>query len=274
MLKLKYITIVLVSMAAFTAAGPAAADKTPPHYDAVMEIIRPLEYTGFPVLAKPGTGMDIDFGKRMWTLRNIRSYDPQGVMLLEEGRYGLCAELSTYVYEKIKPVFDDRYEIKFGIVTEPDFFPDDASSHVVLLMLDTATRQSYLIDPSFHKYGKLGDFTDYRIWGAKDVLAFDRDKSRDMTFQADRAMPLLIKDDLLVSFAVTSVDGKFDRGNFLFVIAVNRRSSRGPGLDIVMVGRHDGEEVAFENKDMLAQVLNPQEIDRMYNKFKDWLKET
>src|SRR5665213_2730196 len=116
-------------------AGICGPLTSPPYYDAVMRIIAPLEYSGVPVMVKPQVGLSIDFAKRTWTLHNIHDYDSQGRVILEQGRYGLCAELATFVFEQMKPFLSNQYEVRFAMVTESGFFAAGQSNHIVLVLV-------------------------------------------------------------------------------------------------------------------------------------------
>ena len=251
-------------------AGLCDSWRVPPFYDTIMKIINPLEYSGVPVMVKPQVALSLDFDKRIWTLKNIHEYDSQGSVILEQGRYGLCAELATYVFEKIKPLLDGRYEVKFAMVAESGFFAAGQSNHIVLLLVDRSDSQMYLIDPSFHKYARLKDLPEYHVVNVQDTLSFVKDKSPDFSFGVDQAIPLYIKNDFLLSFAVTSVDGKFDRENFIFVISANRQYKFG-GRDIVFIGRHNKELEDYEDKALLNQLLTPDEIKTLFDKLKSWI---
>ena len=253
------------------AASFGGSLEVPPYYDAIMKIIAPLEYSGVPVMVKPQVTLSVDFEKRAWTLHQIHEYDSQGDIILEQGRYGLCAELATYLFEKIKPMLDGRYEIKFAMVAESGFFPGGQSNHIVLILVDRASKEIYLIDPSFHKYARLKELPEYRVLNIQDTLSFVKDKSADVSFGVDQAIPLYIKNDFLLSFSVTSVDGKFDKDNFIFVIAANRRY-KFAGRDMVMIGRHNKEFEDFENKAMLEQLLTQDEIRVLFDKLKSWIE--
>jgi hypothetical protein len=247
--------------------------KELPYYDQIMGIINSLEYSGFAVLTKPEITLSIDFEKQSWMLHNIHQYDEQGGILLEEGKYGLCAELSTYLYQKLQSIVDDKkYVVRLAMATEAGFFPTSQSNHIVLLMHDKATHGIYLIDPSYHKYGRISDFKEYQILGIEDTLTFMKDKSHDVSFKVNQAMPLFIKDDLLLSLSVTSVDGKFDKNNFLIVVTANKRE-KVSGLNIVIVGKYNGVGQSFEGRMFLEQLLNPQEVDKLYIKLETWLRE-
>jgi hypothetical protein len=237
-----------------------------------MKIIAPLEYSGVPVMVKPQVALSVDFDKRTWTLHNIHEYDLQGGVVLEQGRFGLCAELATFLFEKIRPLLDGRYEIKFAQATEADFFPTDGSNHIVLLLVDKSDKEVYLIDPSFHRYAKMKDLAGYHVLNIQDTLSFVKDKSHDVSFGANQAIPLYIKNDFLLSFSVTSVDGKFDRDNFIFVISANRRY-KFAGRDIVIIGRHNKEFEDFEDKVFLNQLLTPEEIKTLFDKLKSWIQQ-
>src|SRR5262249_19175456 len=139
---------VLVSLV-LAAAGAAWASEIPPHAQAVENIWKTLEYSGYQVLVKPDVRLSIDFDKQQWTLHNAHAFDADGNVVLEQGRFGLCAELSTYAFEHLPPEIKDNYEIKFANVTESDYFSRDQSNHIVLLMREKATDYVFLLDPSF-----------------------------------------------------------------------------------------------------------------------------
>jgi hypothetical protein len=243
----------------------------PPFYDAIMKIMLPLEYSGVPVMVKPQVALSIDFNQRTWTLHNIHEYDSQGVVVLEQGRFGLCAELATFLFEKIKPLLDGEYEVKFAMVSESGFFAAAQSNHIVLLLVDKLDHEMYLLDPSFHKYARIKDLPEYHVLNIQDTLSFEKDKSPDFSFGVDQAIPLYIKNDSLLSFAVTSIDGKFDRDNFIFVISANQRY-KFAGHDIVVIGRRNKEFEDFEDKAALNQLLTPDEIKILFDKLKIWME--
>ena len=168
-------------------------------------------------------------------------------------------------------MLSDRYDVKFAMVTESGFFSAGQSNHIVLLMLDKADNQVYLIDPSFHKYARIKDLPDYHVINIQDTLSFVHDQSHDVSFGVDQAIPLYIKNDFLLSFSVTSVDGKFDKDNFIFVIAANRRNVFA-GRDIIGIGRRNKEFEDFENKELLDQLLSSDEIKVLFDKIKFWIE--
>ncbi len=252
-------------------AGSSNQTQDPPYYDEIMKIIEPLEYSGVPAMIKPQAKLSVDFSKWSWTMHNIHDYDSQGRIILEQGRYGLCAELATYVFEQIKPLLSAQYIVKFAMVTESGFFAEGLSNHIVLLLLDRSNNQVYLIDPSFHKYGRKKDLPEYHVLNIQDTLAFVKDRSPDVTFNVDQATPLYIKNDFLLSFSVTSVDGKFDKNDFIFVISAARRF-KFTGRDIVVIGHRNKEFEDFEDKSLLTQILTPEESKVLFDRLKNWIE--
>ena len=255
----------------FPSLGIANTPSQPPFYDAIMKIMAPLEYSGVPVMANPRVTLTIDFNQRTWTLHHIHEYDDQGVIVLEQGRYGLCAELATYLYEKIKPLLDERYGVRFAMVAESGFFSTAQSNHIVLVLVDRTDNQVYLIDPSFHKYARIQDLKDYQVINIQDSLSFVKDKSHDSSFGVNQAIPLYIKNDYLLSFSVTAVDGKFDKDNFILAVSATRRF-KFTGRDIIFIGRRNKEFEDVQEKEILNQILTPQDINTLFDKLKSWIE--
>lgn len=252
--------------------APAAASAALPLSTDIMKIMQPLEYSGFPAMARPGVSLGLDFNKRVWILKNIHTYDKQGGVILEQGRFGLCAELATYLYAQLKPKLTPRYGVKFAMVSESGFFTQARANHIVLLILDQVDRQLYLADPSFHVYGRLKDLPDYQVLNTQDTLSFVKDQSPDVSFSVDQATPLYIKGDFLLSFAVTSVDGRFDKDNFIFVISAQRRY-KDSVKDIVMIGRRKGEFMDIQDKAILTGLLTEQEVNTLFARLQTWIEQ-
>ena len=248
-----------------------AVSKELPHYHEVMRLMSRLAYSGLPSILKPQVTLSIDFDKGTSILHNVHEFDAQGKVLLEEGRYGLCAELATYVYEEIKGLFEDRYVIKFARVAESGFFAKDQSNHIVLMVFDKLSRDIFLIDPSYQRYGQWADLMEYTVLAMHDALYFVRDKSPDVLFAVDQAMPLYIKNDLLLSFAVASVDGVFNRDNYLFVVSVNFRYEKAT-LDVMAVGRRNGHPDGFERTLLLEKLFSLEEIKALHQKISSWVQ--
>ena len=115
---------------------PALQDA--PYYKEIMDIIRPLDYSVIPSLVlQSNIKLSIDFTNKTWSLLNFHQFDSNGNIILDYGRYGLCGELASYTYNRIKYFFNDRYVIKFAQVSESGFFLTPNSSHAVLIIYDT-----------------------------------------------------------------------------------------------------------------------------------------
>jgi len=266
-----FVLVSAILIASSPCVGLCDSLPPPPLYDAIMKIMAPLEYSGVPVMVKPQVVLSVDFNNWQWTLRNIHEYDAQGGVILEQGRFGLCAELATFLFEKIKPLLGGRYEVKFAMVAESGYFSAGQSNHIVLLLVDKSDHQVYLMDPSFHKYARMKDLPEYHVLNIQDTLSFVKDRSRDVSFSVNQAIPLYIKNDVLLSFSVTSVDGRYDKNNFIFVISAMRRY-KFAGRDIVVIGRRNKEFEDFEDRSMLNMLLTPDEIKILFDKLKDWIK--
>ena len=261
--------LILALLAAFPLT--ARAEDKPPHYDEVMEIIKPLEYSGLHYTLPADVTLSVDSAKQTWTLRNIRKYDAEGNILLAEGRYGLCAELAFYTYHRIRPLFSDRYLIKFARVAESDFFDSPESNHVVLFIVDSTANEVYLLDPSFHVYGQNSEFKKYTLYSTKDSLEDFERKDADIAFTLDGTLPLLIKKKYLILLSVEAAPKKFDRQNLsFFVIAKRRGSSRGHYLFAVKI--KNGKVTTFRNQRATQRLLTEEEENLIGNKLLSLVK--
>ncbi len=261
----------VVLMIALFFSSVAMAQELP-YSKEIRDIIDAVEYSGFQVFVKPEVSLDINFSKREWTLKNIHQFDAQGQFVLEQNRYGLCGELAAYVYQKLQPILDPRYILQFAMATESGFFPTTQSNHIVLLMLDQQDKDAYLIDPSFHKYGKINDLKEYQIINVQEVLSFVKDKTTDASFMANQAMPLFIRNDLLLTFSVITVDETLDKDNYLFVIYASHRDKY-PKADLLIMGKYKGRLQFYVDTEMLENLLNEGEANQLVNKFKGWIKQ-
>ena len=78
--------------------APATVSEELPFQGTILPLIEPLQYSAVPAMLDPEAVLKVDFSKQTWTLKNFRHYNEKGELLLADGRYGLCAELATYVY--------------------------------------------------------------------------------------------------------------------------------------------------------------------------------
>ncbi len=240
-----------------------------PYYDEIMAVINSIEYSGYQTLVNSTVDLKMDFPQRKWGLKNVHHYDEQGRIILEENKYGQCAELSTYLYEMIRPKISDRYDIKFAMVAEARYFPTSEFNHIVLLMVDKETKEGYLIDPSLRRYGRVKDLSSYEILVIKDALSFVQEKSSDISFSVNEGMPIFIRHGLLLFFSITEIHGKFDKDNFLLVLSTYRNKT--DGKDILAGGRKEGKLQSYADKSEIEQILTQEEIDILINRIDSWL---
>jgi hypothetical protein len=242
-----------------------------PYYEKIMAVLDTLEYSGVADLMKPAVDLRIDFVGKVWTLTNIHEFGPQGNILLNHNRYGLCGELAAYTYQQIDPFLKDRYEIFFLKAAESGFFLRPRSTHIVLMMVDRSTRERYFIDPSFRRYGREADFSDYLFSESADLPTHLKSLTKDISFPADGETPLLIRKDYLLCLGIESVGGKFDKNNFALALTANKRHAYS-GRYVFTLRRQDGKSETFKNTDLLNQLLTPEEIRSLCGKITGWFE--
>ncbi len=242
-----------------------------PHYDEIMQVIHRLGYSGLQAMVRPEVQLRIDFANKLWALTNIHRYDSEGNIVLDEGRYGLCGELSAYVSHGLKAILKNEYRVVYARVAEAGFFLRPQSSHTVLLFSKDPKSEIYLLDPAFGRYGKKDDFDDYLFFETMDKLPLLDQKIKDVVIGADNLTPILIKNNYLVLFSVGSVDGKFDKNNFELSISANHRY-KFAGRYIFAIRKANGKTQEFQNKWMIEQMLSPQEFELLRAKIVGWFQ--
>jgi hypothetical protein len=196
-----------------------------PYYKEVKKILEPLRYSGINSFIRPEVKLKIDFDSRKWFLRDFLRFDEDGNIILREGRYGLCSDLAVYVYQKIKPLFQDKYNIDFVRVAYSSFFPHFSSAHFVIRITesDISGPKAYIIDPSFGKYGPVEDFEDYEFFESSPQFRFAQEKNTDVSFRINASTPLVIKKDYLISLRADDINGVFDKDNLALLLTATRR---------------------------------------------------
>lgn len=253
------------------ALTPAALASSPvPLQRAILSAMRPLEYSALPSLLAPDTTLQIDFSKKAWTVGNFRRYDKKGDLLLEGGRFGLCAELTVHVYQQIKPLVGERYLLQFVRAAEPGYFDSPQSNHIVLLLTDRSTRENFMIDPSFQRYGRVSAFPGYVLYDTKNALPSFTKNDKDVTFTLDGALPLVIREGRLLAFSVEPVRGELDRENIILAIS-DRRSALKAESYILGVRKEKGALSVFQNEALLSRLLTPEERATLLAKLLVWI---
>src|SRR6185437_8555477 len=128
---------------------PPGIDPNSPHAAEIAETVQPLHYTFMHTLLQPDVHLSLDFKDGLWRLSNIHYFDSSGRVMLGDGHTGLCGDLTAYTYQKIKPIFESRYTIRFVRAAEANYFPSPLNVHYVLSIMDTAASPQivYILDP-------------------------------------------------------------------------------------------------------------------------------
>lgn len=251
---------------------PPTSSSSLPFYEEIMDVVEPLEYSIFPDLVRPDVSLSINFNGKFWTLHNIHQTDAQGQIVLKNDRYGLCGELAAYTHRKIKPILKDQYTIEFLRAAESGFFLRPYSSHIILVISDKKTQERYFLDPSFARYGKEEDFEDYLFFDAVDVFAILQEQKTDVSFLADFGTPVLIKENFLLYFMVESVEGKFDKDNFVLAVTANKRYKYS-GRYVYALRKRNGEKQTHTNEWLLHRLLTPDEAKKLLDKITEWFNQ-
>jgi len=199
-----------------------------PYTQQVEKIIDGLQYSGLVRFESRDVYLSLDFENGTWRLHNIHRFDERGNIVLEEGRYGTCGEMAAYAYEKIYPIFSKQYDIKFVRAAQSGYFLTPKASHVVLSIskkrgILTKGDITYILDPSFHKYGPIDEFEDYMFLEEMDMPPFVVNKDKDVVRMVSESVPILIEKESLLSFTVEKNYGKFDKQNFIVALTMTKK---------------------------------------------------
>jgi len=94
----------------------------PPYAAEVNKIINPLLYSGVQMFADKNVYLTLDFDKKIWTLHNMHMFNDKGELILREDKYGTCGELAAYTATKIRPIFENDYNILFVRASQSGYF--------------------------------------------------------------------------------------------------------------------------------------------------------
>lgn len=241
-----------------------------PFRNQIMKTVKPLEYNGFYRLLEPSVYITLDFNKREWTLHNIHHYGEEGNLVLPREKYGICNELATYVYQEIKHLFDETYELDYMQVAESGFFFAPQSSHSVIRITkyEGPFRYSYILDPSFDRYGPIESFDDYIFIDSIACKTAPTGLSRDETIPLNCSSPLIIKKNTLISLLVEDNANVFNKNNFALAITATKKH-RYAGRYLVAIRNNDGELEILTNDELGIKLLGKKE----YMMLKDRLQE-
>lgn len=245
----------------------------PPFEKEVGEIIGKLGYSGLPMFEQREVFLSIDPEKRLWTVHNMHRFDEKGDLILEGGRYGTCGELAAYVYGLVKPLFGGSYEIEFARAVQSGYFQAPKATHMVLFISPkNRTKRAediFVLDPSFHRYGRIDEFEDYMFMEKMKHIAFAENKDRDMTFPISRSFPLLIKKNYLLAVVIEDVNGLFDRDNFVIAVTVTKKYNFA-GRYLFAIRSVNGDKQVFENKLLSRNLLNEKEYETIKKRIREF----
>ncbi len=246
----------------------------PPHYEEVTNIIRHLEYSGLQSLLRPEVGLVLDFEQQTWYLQNVHRFNPDGTIILDDNRYGLCGELSAYVFQKIQPIFRNQdYKIEFVKAAEAGYFLGPKASHKVLQVTGNppTKENTFIIDPSFHKYGNIDNFDDYFFFEKSDTPDFLPNQGKDIFFPVNHGTPILIRNGLLLSMGIEESNGKFDQNNFIISLTATKQYKYSDRY-VFAIRLADGKPESFENKVLAQELLTPTEYLTLRTRLIGWFK--
>ncbi len=247
----------------------------PPHYAKVKQIIEPLKYNGYYNLMRPDVKLTIDFENETWCLRNLHQFNAQGRIKLVQGCYGLCGELASYTYDEIRPLFDrNKYNIGFMRVAESGFFIKPTDSHIALCIIEKTLfgSKTYILDPSFRRYGPINEFSDYMFFEKMAQLTFVKFKNPDEVLTVGRFVPIIISRDHMAALMVDKNKDKFDQDNFVLALTSTKKHSFG-GNYLLMLIKNEGETEIVENSYLGHMILGPKSYDAICDRLKQWFSE-
>jgi hypothetical protein len=244
-------------------------EKAAPYAQEIERVIKPLRYSMIPDLMRPEVRLSVDFQQKTWCMQNIHRFDNEGNIILAQGRYGACAELACYTYQKIGPFINGSYLIEFVKVLESSYFFSPSDTHTVLSLHKyfSSPSEEYILDPSFRRYGNIRYFDDYLFFERDHSLPMLDAKETDLTFSTGRIFPILIKKPFLIGITVDKVEDKFDRDNFALLLIFNLRHKYA-GRVALQMRRRNGRIEILQNKFLAMAVFNPFEYVKIRSMFR------
>lgn len=243
-----------------------------PFYKEVSNIISPLAYSGMKILLRPNAKLKIDFKQNAWRIVNYHQYDENNKIKLEEGRYGLCGQLASYIRDDISKIFGRNYTIRLVQASQAGYFLLPQSSHYVLSAQSKVDGKQYIIDPSFHRYGSVETFDDYFFFNSYDSIEPIEKGETDAVFRVSVATPLLIVNDYMIDLQVDRYENHFDKDNFVIAVSATKQYKYS-GRRIFVLMMRNGQPAKFENKELGRRFFSPVEYDQLTNLVFSWFKE-
>ncbi|MBN1687651.1 MAG: hypothetical protein JW893_00975 [Candidatus Omnitrophica bacterium] len=248
-----------------------AIAKDTPHREEVLKVIGPLRYSGFRDLMKPDVYVTLDFEKKQWTIHNVHTFDEKGNVILAEGKYGVCGDLAIYAYQKLRPVFEEKYALQFVKVAEAGYFNLGRGSHIVIRVIDKTLpfgnpHKIFLLDPSYGRYGSVDLFDQYYPLEEFAAGSFKTDPPDEMS-DLGGGPPILINDRAMLFFAVDGVGDQFDPNNYRFVLKAAKRYGY-MNYEIFVIRKRNGKMDMLEKETPVSGLLP----EKVYKKSKEVLQ--
>lgn len=253
----------------FTNEFSSGMDTKAPYAEKIRRIIEPLRYDGILAFMRDDVRMSLDFSNQTWRLSNIHRFNKKGEVVLESGRNGLCFELTSYVYDRIRPMLPKAYDIRFLRTGESGFFFSKEGTRMVLCIIEPSLlgNKIYILDPSFKKYGKIEDFEDYVFLEEKTYPVLRKETDADLVLHVDAATPLVIEKDFMLWLGVESIVNKFDRDNYSLSLVANRKHNYFVKT-IFSIIKKSGQVEERENKDLALLLLKPERYNNLKEKIR------
>lgn len=229
-----------------------------PQKEDIKKILQSIEYSAIPTLLNESSSLSIDFNHQTWTFHGAHRFDNKGNVILDQGKFGLCGDLTAYTKQKISPLLSNDFKISFADVSQSGFFPSTGATHTVLLIhpegVSPQDPGTYILDPSFNRYGNFKDFEDYVFYEVTDSLRFVQNQETDETFAVNTQSPLVIRSNHIIGLMAEKVDGKFDPENFSLALTATKRLAY-RGRYLYQIYASNGKVHKLEDK-RLANNLN------------------
>lgn len=238
---------------------PSFYSAEAPKRDEIEALLEPLRYSALPAILRPEVRLELDFARRQWRLKNLRRLSSSGEVLLDEGRYGACGELAAYAYQRVRRILDRRYAVQMVRAAESSYFPPGRANHFALLITDLERPgRSFVLDPSFKRYGPIEDFKDYVLYRADQNFHLLAGRQTDAVNPAGGGTPILIRKRSVIAMAVAPVGDRFDAENHALVLMATRRHQFA-GDDFLTLKREGGRKTVREDRAEALEYLGEEE---------------
>lgn len=231
----------------------------------VESLVTPLRYSGIQAFMRKNVSIKLDFENNRWFIINKWQYDDQGQVLLDDGKYGVCGELVSYTYQKIKDAFEkEGYQIRVAAVSESNYFPSmTRTTHYVLKIFDEHdSDEHFILDPSLKRYGHFLDFEDYIFSEEFSPASFFKAARTDSVFEIGSATPLLIHNEFVVNFAVREQNSRFTPENFSMGIYATKRYHYS-GRPLFWIFNNNGKSVVGEYEGFGKALLGNEQYEML-----------